>query len=484
MNMPTHTESTAKLSVWSKIPTDTLKLLQIVVVGFVSWYLLKPAALSEEAWRLFVVFICTIIAIIAKPLPMGAITVTSIAVLCATKTLTLETTLQGFAYDQIWLIVFACFLARGFIKTGLGKRIAYGFVAFFGGTPYGMSYGLVASSAFMAPLIPSTTARTAGIILPVLRSIISVVSGDKPGHACNVSAFLTLIVMHASVVTSAMFLTANATNPMLVKIAQNMGIEISWITWVKAAFLPGVVSLLLLPLVVKFFTPCKVDDAAIIQQHAKEEIALLGKVTWQEKTLLGVFALLLSMWAFGSFFAIHATEAALFGVALLLVCKILTWKDILQEDLAWDTFMWMGILIMMASEMQNLGVISWFTDQVVQFVPAVSWYWQLFILSMIYYFSHYFFASIAAHVSSMYGAFLVLACCAGAPPLISALVLGFLSSLFGGITHYSSGPAPILYSQQHIDIKTWWKVGFFTSLFYIVVWIGLGSLWWWWLDLI
>ena len=84
----------------------------------------------------------------------------------------------------------------------------------------------------------------------------------------------------------------------------------------------------------------------------------------------------------------------------------------------------------------------------------------------------------------MYGPFLAVSIVAGAPPLIAALLLGFLSSLFGALTHYSSGPAPILYSQQHVDIKTWWKMGFITSLFYIVVWVGIGSIWWSFLGII
>ncbi|MCE5293537.1 MAG: anion permease [Chlamydiales bacterium] len=479
--MTTPPITAAKTDFLARIPKDILRLLQIIAITLASWYFFKPEALSDNAWKLFCIFVGTIVAIIAKPLPMGAIALSSIAIICATKTLTLQTTLAGFAYDQLWLIVFSCFLARGFIKTGLGRRIAYGFVGLFGGTPYGMSYGLVVSTACMAPLIPSTTARTGGIILPVLRSIISVVgqSGNK-----NIAPFLTFIVMHASVITSAMFITANAGNPIVVKFAQNLGIEISWLSWAKAAIVPGVLSLALLPVVLKYFLPCKIDDAKKVQEHARSEIATMGKITWQEKTLLTVFGLMLALWSFGSFFGVHATEAALFGVSLLLVVKILSWKDILQEDLAWDTFLWMGILIMMASELQNLGVIAWFTDQVVQFVPAVNWPVQLFMLSMIYFYSHYFFASIAAHVSSMYGPFLAISITAGAPPLVSALLLGFLSSLFGALTHYSSGPAPILYSEQHTDIKTWWKIGFFTSLFYIVVWVGVGGLWWSFLDLI
>lgn len=432
---PTNIEAKNKLSNWVKIPADTFKLVQIALFGFLSWYLFKPEALTQQAWTLFVIFVSTIVAIILKPLPMGAIALSSIAILCATKTLTLQTALEGFAYDQLWLIVFACFLARGFIKTGLGRRVAYGFLALFGSTPLGMSYGLVVSSACMAPLIPSTTARTGGIILPVLRSIINVVNNK------GVAGFLTVVVMQASVITSAMFITANAANPIVVKFAQSMGIEISWLDWAKAAFLPGVVSLALLPLLLKYCMPCTLADATEIQKHAKTEISLMGKVTWQEKVLITVFSLLLTLWSFGQFFNIHATEAALFGVALLLMAKVLSWKDILEEDLAWDTFMWMGILIMMASQLQNLGVISWFTDNVSAQLPSVCWQLQLLFVALIYYYSHYFFASIAAHVSSMYGPFLAVSIVAGAPPVVAALLLGFLSSLFGALTHYSSGPA-------------------------------------------
>lgn len=459
----------AKEKVKSFIPSDSLKLAQIMLLGFLSWYFLKPEALSDNGWQLLCIFVTTIVAIIAKPLPMGAISLTSVAVLCLTKTISLQTALAGFAYDQLWLIVFACFLARGFIKTGLGKRIAYLFVSLFGGTPYGMGYGLVVSSFCMAPLIPSTLARTGGIILPVLRSIISVVNQPQ------VAAFLTLVVMHASVITSAMFITASAVNPIVVKFAASLGVEITWISWAKAAFIPGALSLILMPIFLKFLIPCNVADAQKISQHAKEELGNMGRVTWQEKVLLAVLALLLILWAFGSALSVHAAEAALFGVTLLLLAKVLTWKDILAEDLAWDTFLWMGILIMMASEMQNLGVIGWFTDSVAGQLPSFSWHWQFLIIALIYYYTHYFFASVAAHVSSMYGPFLAVAIAAGAPPMASALLMGFLSSLFGALTHYSSGPAPILYSEQHIDIKKWWKIGFLTSLFYIILWVGCGT---------
>lgn len=460
-----------------------IRFFKVAVCALVCWYALKPDALSTAGWSLSVVFITTIVSIILKLMPMGACALAGVAVLCATNTITLQTALSGFAYDQLWLIILACFLARGVIKTGLGKRTAYAFISLFGGTPYGMGYGLLVSAATMAPLIPSTTARTGGIILPVFRSIISVLTGKTSGKS-PVGEYLTMIVLHGSVLSSALFVTANAGNPIIVKFAESMGITISWMDWAKAAFIPGLLSLALLPPLLLRLCPCKVNDAKAVQTHAREELTQMGAISWQEKALLIVFSGLLCLWAFGRFFGIGATEAALIGVTVLLLVNVLSFKDILQEELAWDTFLWMGILIMMASQLQELGVISWFTTQVLQYMPEAGGMWQLAILALIYFYSHYFFASTVAHVSSMYGPFLALASAAGAPPLTAALLLGFLSSLFGGFTQYSSGPSPILYAEQHVDIKKWWKVGFLTGLFYLIIWAGIGPLWWRWLAVI
>lgn len=460
-----------------------LTLIKTVVLAAVIWYFCQPAGLSDRGWNLLVIFVTTIATIILKPFPMGAVSVLGMAVACLTKTLPLQVALQGFAYDQIWLIVFACFLARGVIKTGLGARIAYIFLRACGGTPYGMGYGLLFSSTCMAPLIPSNTARTGGILVPVLESLIKAVGGTGGANERRLAEYLTLITFHGSVITSAMFLTANAGNPIAVKFAQDLGIELNWMLWAKAAFLPAVLSILILPPLMRLFSPCTVTHGDHVREHAKKELAALGSVSWQETILVGVFTLLLGLWAFGSHIGIHATEAALFGVGLLLIANVLSWKDVLKEEIAWDTFIWMAVLIMMASQLQELGVISWFTQQVTAHVPSVEWPLQLGLVALVYFYTHYFFASTTAHISSMFGPFLAVAIAVGAPPLSSALLLSFLSSLFGGLTHYSSGPAPILYSQQHVELKKWWRVGAVTSLVYLLIWGGIGAMWWHWIGL-
>ena len=78
------------------------------------------------------------------------------------------------------MIVSSFFFARGFVKTGLGDRIATYFVKWLGKSTLGLSYGLTLSEALIAPAMPSTTARAGGVFLPIIKSL-SLSSGSRPG---------------------------------------------------------------------------------------------------------------------------------------------------------------------------------------------------------------------------------------------------------------------------------------------------------------
>ena len=134
---------------------------------------LKAKAAAEEKrkadWlrglHLFAIFVATIVGIILKPLPMGAVAMIGIGCTAFTGTLAIADSMSGFSDVVIWLIVLAFMISRGFIKTGLGARIAYNFMALLGKRTLGLSYGLAATDLVLAPAIPSNTARAGGIDL-------------------------------------------------------------------------------------------------------------------------------------------------------------------------------------------------------------------------------------------------------------------------------------------------------------------------------
>lgn len=455
-----------------------------ILVGLLIWYSPSPDGLEPAAWQMFAIFAATIVGLVTKPMAMGSVAILGLTITVLTRTLDLESALSGFQNTTIWLIVIAFFISRGFIKTGLGARIAYMFVRLLGKKTLGLSYGLVASDLILAPAMPSNTARAGGIIFPIIRSL-SETYGSRSGDGTErkVGAFLTTSSFQSDMVTSAMFLTAMAANPLAARMAENItGTTISWGMWFAAASVPGIISLVLIPLIVYWVYPPEVKETPEASRMATEKLREMGKLKRQEWFMIVVFFLLLALWIFGGSFGLEATTAAFVGLSVLLLTQVLTWEDIKQEHNAWDTLIWFAVLVMMATYLNELGMIPWFSNAMSGIISGVEWVPALGLLAIIYYYSHYFFASNTAHVSAMYPAFLSVVVAAGAPPLLSALLLGFFSNLFGSLTHYGSGPAPVFFGAGYVNQQRWWLIGLLLSFVHLLIWLGIGAFWWKWIG--
>lgn len=454
-------------------------LLLTFGVGLILWFLPRPEGLSEQGWHVLAIFIATIVGIIARPLPMGGVAILSIGILSVTGTLTIEQALSGFSLPTVWLVVAAFFIARAFIKTHLGTRIAYYFVRTFGKKTLGLAYSLIFSEMILAPAIPSTAARSGGIMFPIINGL-SQALNSKPHDpsARNMGAFLILTSFHGCMIVSAMFLTAMAGNPVVAKLAMNEGVEITWGSWALGALVPGLCSLIIIPLVIYCVSPPRIKSVPDALHFADAKLRELGRMKHKEHILLGVFVVLISLWIFGRFIGVDAVTAALLGLTALLLTNVLNWQDIIEEKGAWETLIWFSTLLTLAGFLNTYGVIGYFSEIVVHHISGMNWIWSLLILSLVYFYSHYFFASNTAHIGAMYGAMLAMAIGLGAPGFLAAIFLAYLSNLFGSLTHYGSSPAPVLFGAGYVGVKEWWKVGAIVSAVNLVIWTLVGGAWW------
>ena len=459
---------------------NLLSLLIVFLVGLAIWIIPAPSGLNTQAWQLFAIFVATIVGFIIKPLPMGAIAILGITFTALTGTLGIKDALSGFSNSTIWLIVIAFFISRGFIKTGLGARISYLFIKTFGKKSLGLSYSLLASDLVLAPAIPSNTSRGAGIIFPIIRSVCDTYdSKPEDGTERRIGSFLMKTGFQGNLITSAMFLTAMAANPLIATLAYDVaGIEISWIGWFIAALVPGVISLLAIPYILYKIYPPEVKETPGASKLAAEKLTEMGGLKVSEKYMLIAFGLILILWIFGKQLGLASTTTALIGLSVLLLTQVLTWDDIKKEEGAWNTLVWFAALVMMASFLNKLGMVGWFSGLMQNAVSGMSGIVALFLLAVVYYYSHYFFASMTAHISAMYAAFLAVALAAGAPPMLSALVLAFFSNIFAATTHYGTGPAPVFFGSGYVPQNTWWRLGFIISIVQIVIWSVVGGMWW------
>jgi DASS family divalent anion:Na+ symporter len=453
--------------------------ITVFVVALILWYLPVPAGLKPQAWHLFAIFAATILGFILSPLPMGAMAFIAFTAVAFLGVATPAAALSGFSNTTIWLIVSAFLFAKGFIKTGLGSRIAYLIMRAIGNSTLKLAYAISLSDLVVAPATPSNTARGGGILFPIVRSLCMAFDSVPKASPRRIGSYLMQSAFHGNMVTSAMFMTAQAGNPLLVALTfKLLNIEISWALWAQAAVVPGVISMFVVPYVIYKLDPPEIKETPQAQEMAQRELDKMGVISRNEKIVSIVFISALILWATSQYTKLDATVVALLGVSAMLITGVLTWQDVTEEKGAWDTMVWMGTLVGLATLLNSTGFIPWFAKLISTAIAGISWTWALLILLLLYLYSHYAFASLSAHITAMYPAFAPVAVAAGAPPYLVALSMGFFSNLCASITHYSTGPAPIYFGAGYVDQGKWWRIGFIISVVNIIIWLGIGGLWW------
>ena len=457
-----------------------------------------PDGLTPEAWRLVAIFATTIVAIILKVMPIGVMALMAIVVVSLSQVTAdssgaaVSDALQSFASPLIWLIVIAIMISRGLKKTGLGSRIGLMFIRLLGQRTIGVGYGIAVCDLVLAPLTPSNTARGGGVVHPIMRSIADAFDSDpKKDTQGKIGSYLALVNMHANAITSGMFVTATAPNPLVldyVSKATGGNFSLSWTTWAIAMLVPGLACLVLMPLVMMLLAPPELKRTPHAVEFAKAELKKKGPLSGAERVMIAIFGLLLVLWAnvpamiLGPAFELSPTAVALLGLFLIVITGTIDWDDVLAEKSAWDTLIWFGALVMLASQLNEQGVIAWFSGLIQSGLDALGlgWFAAAALLVLLFLYSHYFFASTTAHITAMMLAFLTVGTAIVPPDYTEAFVLMMVaaSAIMMGLTHYATGTSPVIFNSGYVTMGRWWTAGFVMSVINILIYATLGIAWW------
>ena len=503
----------------NKLGFKPIPMAVAVALTLLIWFVIPvPQGVTPNAWHLLALFVGVIAAIIGKAMPIGALSILAIMLVAITKvtvpeldpegnpiknpaTVAIKDALSSFGDPLIWLIGISIMISRGILKTGLGSRIGYYFISLFGKKTLGIGYSLAISELILAPVTPSNTARGGGIIHPIMKSIAGSFDSDpEKGTQSRIGKYLALVNYHSNPITSAMFITATAPNPLIVDLiakATNSDIHLSWGTWAIAMLVPGLAAMFLMPLVLYFFFPPEIKETPNASQFAKDKLQELGPMNRGEKIMLAIFAVLLILWAglpdliyndlLVKWFAlekislaVNPTTTAFLGLSLLLISGVLTWQDVLTEKGAWDTVTWFSALVMMATFLNKLGLIAWLSKLLESGIGGMGmgWVGAVTLLLLAYMYAHYIFASTTAHITAMLSAFYAAGLALGAPPMLYALLLASSSSIMMTLTHYATGTSPVIFGSGYTTLGEWWKAGFIMSVVNLAVFVVIGGVWW------
>ena len=473
--------------------TDVAAPARVVVAGPRGWRVViplavgvavaaapVPAGLTAEAWRYFAVFLAVIVALITEPIPgavaglIGIAVATVLRLVAPDPTESIRWALTGFADPTVWLMFVAFMFALGYARTGLGRRIALELVRRLGGRTLGLGYAIALADLALAPFVPSNTARSGGIVFPIVENI-PALYGSSPGEGRRgLGAYVMWTAFATTCVTSSMFVTALAPNLLAVTLMKRIaGVEVSWTAWLLG-FLPvGVLLFSVQPLLIHRLCRPPVTRTVEVPQWAQRELAVMGPPSRREVTMGALAAAALALWIFGAAW-LSATTVALLTLCAMIVTGVVSWDDILDYRRGWNNLVWFATLITLADGLSRVGFLPWFATAVASWVMVIPGIGKVATLVVVFFVAHYLFASVTAHATALLPVMLAaVITIADLPITVVSLSLSYTLGLMGVITPYATGSAPLYYGSGYVSHRDFWTLGLRFGVLYLATVLAL-----------
>lgn len=454
------------------------RMLQLasLALALAIWFSPRPEAVAVEAWQIFAIFAATIFAVVSGACTILLAAILALVAVVLTGALAPEAAYSGFSEGFILLIVVAFLVGRGVVNSGLGARIGFLLVRAFGKSSLGLAYSMVATDALIAPAFPSNTARS-GVLFPIVYSL-SESNGSHPWEESRkrLGAFLMMTSMVGLGLSSALWLTAMAANPVGVAIAARQGVDIDFGSWFLASSVPTITCMALIPLLLYRVFPPQLKATPEAPARAAERLRELGPMSRDEWITLGTFAGMVLGWGLSGALGLDATAVAFLGLAVLMLANIFTMADIKASGDALETLIWFAILYTLSSELDRLGFMQYVGDLLGGAVDGMAWPLTYGLLLAAYILVHYLFVSQTAHMLALLGVFLGLSQ-PEVPVELMAMSLLLATNFFSVLTPQGSSCNVIFVGSGYLEGREVYLCGGLSTLFCFLVYLVVGTPW-------
>jgi DASS family divalent anion:Na+ symporter len=443
------------------------------------WWTAPPEGLGVPAWRLFALFAGAIFSVVVKALPILTASVLAVAAAVLSGLLRPEDAYSGFGNGTILLIVVAFLVAGAVVKCGLGTRGGHWIVSRFGRSTLGLSYSIFLLDAVIAPAFPSNTARS-GVLYPLAYSLANAAGArpDRPDRR-RVGMFLMFSGVASLSVSSALWLTAMAANPLGTEMARAVGVEIGFGRWLLAASVPTLCAMALLPLVLYRVISPEVRSTPDAPAAARRALAALGPLSRQEWIVLIVFVGMVGLWASAATLGLDSTAIAFLGLGALLAAGVITLDDITKQGDVLATFIWFAVLFTLSSQLNELGFMGFLGRRLAGRLAGLASPTAGLVLVAAYVLLHYLFVSQTAHMLALFGVFLDVGVKLGVNPAMLAFQLLFATNYFSLLTPQGSSANLLFAGSGYLSQGDLYRFGAITTAASFAIYAVIGTGWLW-----
>ena len=353
----------------------------------------EPKNLSSEGIAILASTLWIAIWWMTEAIPIYVTSLLPIILFPLSGGLELKLTTASYGHKFVFLFIGGFILAIAIEKWKLHKRIALNIIKIVGTKKSNIILGFMIATAFLSMWISNTA--TAVMILPVGLAIISQLK-DNPKTIENENTVfgktLMLAIAYSASIGGMATLIGTPPNLVLAGVVKtSFNVEINFLQWMSFG-LP--ISIFLLFICWKYLTTIAYNFSNQNFESGLNEIDKqlkeLGKVSYEEKSVLIVFILTALAWVTQSFLikqfipAIDDTIIAIFAAIILFILpnkkgskKLLSWDDAVK--LPWGILLLFGGGMALAKGFDSSGLAIWIGSQM-NFFNAIPLLFLLLIL--------------------------------------------------------------------------------------------------------
>jgi len=304
-------------------------------------------------------------------------------------------------------------------------------------------------------------------------------AGARPGVESRqrLGSFLMFSGIASLSLSSALWLTAMAANPLGAEIARARGVRIGFGSWLIAASVPTLVGIVLMPLLLRWLIGPEQNSTPEAPAAARRALAALGPLRRDEKIVLAVFVGMVALWGSAATLGLDSTAIAFLGFGLLLAFGVLTLEDVAKEGDVLATFIWFAVLFTLSSELNELGFMGYLGQRLAASLNGLSPLAAALVLIPAYVLLHYMFVSQTAHLLALFGVFLDVGIKLGVPATPLAFQLLFATNYFSAITPQGSSANLLFASSGFLSQRDLYWLGGLSTAFSMVLYLVVGTPW-------
>ncbi|MCT4477309.1 DASS family sodium-coupled anion symporter [Peribacillus frigoritolerans] len=463
-----------------KVLTLTLGLIIMIVV-----YLILPQEYTESARIMLAFLALSVFYWTFEPIPIGLTALILLVFMLVFGVVSTEVVYSGFASPAIFLIIGGMMLARAVNDTPLAERIAYIFLAKWGGTAKGLLASILVIPQIQSFFIPAAAVRTA-LLLPV--ALLSLDTIGERGKG-NLTKLILLGVAFGSTISGTAVMTAAIGNILTVELLKEfLEIKITYLQWFFYTF-PIWIALIPIAwyvLLKSFPLTDEEKNFPHVKKEIENKLADLGNVNNEEKRCIGILLLIVALWFTEPWHGLHPSVPALIGVVLMTLPGIgcTKWDHIIKIN--FDTVLLMGVTLSLGYAFNKSGAAAlvgkslsteWIIDLLRSPVLAVI---TILVLTQIL---HIAVANVSTAVVTLIPIFIGLASQAGADAVLICLTSS-LACLHGYILVVEATPNIIVHSSGRIQQKEFFIPGVKLTIWMSIITLVTAVTWWNWVGLL